>query len=76
MGMGRKRDTVYYVLPVGDVWLVRAIGFAAESYPSLEDALAAAERLTASGACVRVLGTSPPRHTDGPPTSELYAATA
>ena len=51
-----KRDAVYYVMPLGEIWLVRAIGSAAEAYPTLEDALAAAERLAARGAYVRVLG--------------------
>lgn len=50
-----KRDAVYYVMPMGEVWLLRAIGSAAEAYPTLEDALAAAERLAAKGAHVRVL---------------------
>jgi hypothetical protein len=63
-----KRDTVYYVLPMGEVWLLRAIGSAAESYPSLEQALAAAERLTAGGAHVRVLSgkIAPPQRTHAP----------
>lgn len=50
-----KRDAVYYVIPMGKSWLVRAIGYAADSYPTLEDALAAAEGLAARGARVRVL---------------------
>ncbi len=50
-----RRNTLYYVMPVGDVWLVRAIGSAADVYPTYEDALAAAARLRARGACVRVL---------------------
>lgn len=50
-----RRDTVYYVMPVGEIWLVRALGSAAEAYPTYEDALAAAARLIARGACVRVL---------------------
>ena len=50
-----KRDTVYYVMPMGEVWLLRAIGSRAEAYPTIEDALAAAERLSAKGAQVRVL---------------------
>ncbi len=50
-----KRDAVYYVMPMGEIWLLRAIGCAAEAYPTLEDALAAAERLAAKGAHVRVL---------------------
>ncbi|MBX3206096.1 MAG: DUF2188 domain-containing protein [Labilithrix sp.] len=50
-----KRDAVYYVMPLGEIWLVRAIGSSAEAYPTLEDALAAAERLAARGARVRVL---------------------
>jgi Uncharacterized protein conserved in bacteria (DUF2188) len=49
------RDAVYYVMPVGGVWLVRRIGCSAEVYPKLEDALAAAERLAARGGRVRVL---------------------
>ncbi|MDF2695693.1 MAG: hypothetical protein K0S65_4076 [Labilithrix sp.] len=50
-----KRNTVYYVMPLGEIWLVRAIGSAAEAYPTYEDALAAGERLRARGACVRIL---------------------
>jgi hypothetical protein len=50
-----KRDAVYYVMPMGEIWLVRAIGSAAEAYPTLEAALAAAARLSARGAHVRVL---------------------
>jgi hypothetical protein len=50
-----KRDAVYYVMPLGEIWLVRAIGSSAEAYPTFEDALAAAERLAARGARVRVL---------------------
>lgn len=50
-----RRDAVYYVMPIGEIWLVRAIGSAADAYPTLEDALAAAERLAKRGACVRVL---------------------
>ncbi|MCW5833516.1 MAG: DUF2188 domain-containing protein [Labilithrix sp.] len=50
-----KRDAVYYVMPMGEIWLLRAIGSSAEAYPTLEDALAAAERLAARGARVRVL---------------------
>jgi hypothetical protein len=64
-----KRDAIYYVLPMGEVWLVRAIGSAAEAYHSLEDALAAAERLAARGAHVRVLSRSDP-----PPSSIPGAA--
>ena len=57
-----KRDAVYYVMPMGEIWLVRAIGSSADAYPTFEDALAAAERLAARGAHVRVLsrgGSSP-----------------
>jgi hypothetical protein len=50
-----KRDTVFYVMPMGEIWLVRAIGSSAEAYPTKEDALAAAERLAARGARIRVL---------------------
>jgi hypothetical protein len=50
-----RRDAVYYVMPLGEIWLVRAIGSSAEAYPTLEAALAAAERLAARGAHVRVL---------------------
>ena len=50
-----KRDALYYVMPMGEIWLLRAIGSAAEAYPTFEDALAAAERLAARGARVRVL---------------------
>ncbi|MBX3214800.1 MAG: DUF2188 domain-containing protein [Labilithrix sp.] len=50
-----KRDAVYYVMPMGEIWLLRAIGSSAEAYPTLDDALAAAERLAARGARVRVL---------------------
>ncbi len=54
-----KRDSIYYVLPMGEVWLLRAIGSTAKSYPTLEEALAAAEQLTAQGAHVRVLSGKP-----------------
>ena len=50
-----KRDMVFYVMPIGDIWVVRATGSSAEAYPTEADALAAAERLTARGARVRVL---------------------
>lgn len=50
-----KRDTVFYVMPIGEIWVVRAIGSSAEAYPTEEDALAAAQRLRARGARVRVL---------------------
>lgn len=53
-----KRDRVYYVMPMGEVWLVRAIGSRAEAYPTAEDALAAAARLSAKGAHIRVLSRS------------------
>ena len=50
-----KRDAVYYVMPMGENWLLRAIGSSAEAYPTFEDALAAADRLAARGAHIRVL---------------------
>ncbi|MBX3230600.1 MAG: hypothetical protein KIT84_00170 [Labilithrix sp.] len=50
-----RRDTLYYVVPVGETWIVRAIGSAPERFPTLEQALSAAETLTARGANVRVL---------------------
>lgn len=50
-----KRGKVYYVMPLGEVWLVRGAGSRAEAYPTIEAALAAAERLSARGAHVRVL---------------------
>lgn len=50
-----KRDAVYYVMPMGEIWLIRAIGSSAEAYPTKQDALAAADRLVARGARVRVL---------------------
>jgi hypothetical protein len=50
-----KRDRVYYVMPMGEIWLVRAIGSSAEAYPTQEDALAAAKRLAEKGAHVRIL---------------------
>jgi hypothetical protein len=69
-----RRDAIYYVMPVGDVWLVRAIGAPAQVYAKLEDALAVAEGLSARGARVRVLArasgepalarTSPDHETD------------
>ncbi len=47
---------IFYVLPLGDVWLVRRIGSRAEAYPTKEDAVAAAWKLaSASGSRVRVL---------------------
>lgn len=50
-----KRDAIYYVMPMGEIWLLRAIGSSAEAFPTLDDALAAAEKLAARGAHVRVL---------------------
>ena len=53
-----KRECVYYVMPMGDVWLVRRIGsHRAEAYPTREDAIVDAQRLAkaAGGAPVRVL---------------------
>ncbi len=50
-----KRDAIFYVMPMGDIWLLRAIGSSAEAFPTQEDALAAAEKLVARGARVRVL---------------------
>jgi hypothetical protein len=67
-----KRDTVHYVLPLGEVWLVRAIGAPAEVYPTLEDALAQAERLAMRGARVRVL--SPEACSRGPTLARTNAA--
>lgn len=70
-----KRDSIYYVLPMGEIWLLRAIGSAAEAYSSLEEALAAAERLAAKGAHVRVLaGASPDLHRRASSDSELCPA--
>jgi len=57
-----KRDAVYYVMPLGEIWLLRAIGSSAEAYPTFEDALAAAERLAARGARVRVLSRGSSSH--------------
>lgn len=57
-----KRDAVYYVMPLGEIWLLRAIGSSAEAYPTFEDALAAAERLAARGARVRVLSRASSAH--------------
>jgi hypothetical protein len=67
-----KRDAIYYVMPMGEVWLVRAIGSSAEAFPTFEDALAAAERLAARGAHVRVLSrsTPAPRYTRPTDSSE------
>lgn len=50
-----KRDAIFYVMPMGDIWLLRAIGSTAEAFPTQEDAIAAAEKLVARGARVRVL---------------------
>jgi hypothetical protein len=61
-----RRDAVYYVMPLGEIWLVRAIGSSAEAYPTLEDALAAAERLAARGAHVRVLSRATDRSSIAP----------
>ena len=55
-----KRGVVYYVVPVGDRWAVRAAGSPAEMYRTLEEALAAAEDLTREGASVRVLRSAAP----------------
>ena len=55
-----KRDAVFYVMPMGEIWLVRAIGSTAEAYPTKEDALAAAQRLEARGARIRVLARPEP----------------
>jgi hypothetical protein len=54
-----KRDAIYYVMPMGEIWLVRAIGASAQAYPTLEEALGAAEQLAARGAHVRVLSRAP-----------------
>jgi hypothetical protein len=56
-----KRDAIYYVMPLGEHWLVRAIGSSAEAYTTFEAALAAAENLAARGARVRVLGRTDPQ---------------
>lgn len=53
-----RRDKIFYVMPMGDIWLVRAIGSSAEAYPTEADALAAAERLASRGARVRILSRS------------------
>jgi hypothetical protein len=53
-----QKDSVYYVMPLGEVWLVRRIGSRAEAYPTREDAIAAAVRL-ARGSHVRVLARAP-----------------
>lgn len=50
-----KRDAIYYVMPMGEIWLLRAIGSTAEAFPTLDDAIAAAEKLAARGAHIRVL---------------------
>lgn len=57
-GFRMKRDAIFYVMPMGDIWLLRAIGSAAEAFPTQEDALAAAAKLEARGARVRVLSRS------------------
>lgn len=67
-----KREKVYYVMPLGEVWLVRAMGSRAEAYPTIEAALAAAERLSARGARVRVLSGSAPV----PPLARANASAA
>lgn len=47
---------IYYVLPLGEVWLVRRIGSRAEAYPTKDDAVAAAWKMaSAAGGRVRVL---------------------
>jgi hypothetical protein len=61
-----KRNAVYYVMPIGEIWILRAIGSVAEAYPTFEDALAAAERVAARGGVVRVLG----RAGEGPSLSK------
>lgn len=49
------REGTFYVMPLGDIWLVRRIGTRADAYPTKEDAIAAAHRLAAGGGHVRVL---------------------
>ena len=71
-----KRDAVYYVMPMGEIWLVRAIGSSAEAYPTLEDALAAAERLAARGAHVRVLSRAPTHPVMSPGLASTTAVTS
>jgi hypothetical protein len=50
-----NRDGLFYVMPLGDIWLVRRIGTRADAYPTKEDAIAAARRLAPSPGQVRVL---------------------
>jgi len=50
-----NRDRLFYVMPLGDIWLVRRIGTLADAYPTMKDAVAAAHRLAAGGGQVRVL---------------------
>ena len=53
-----KRNSVYYVMPIGEMWLVRRIGSGrAEAYRTRDDAVACAHRIAkaAGGAAVRVL---------------------
>jgi hypothetical protein len=50
-----NRDGMFYVMPLGDIWLVRRIGTRADAYPTKEDAVAAAHRLAAGRGHVRVL---------------------
>ncbi|MDF2697554.1 MAG: hypothetical protein K0S65_5937 [Labilithrix sp.] len=47
---------IYYVMPVGDVWLLRDGERAPEVFPTFEEALAAAGRLMSRGSVVRVIG--------------------
>jgi hypothetical protein len=48
------RETLYYVMPIDDVWLVRRVGSRADLYPRREDAVAAALRLAATHDRARV----------------------
>lgn len=48
--------TVYFVVPVGDVWLVQGGRAPTTRYPTFQDALAAAGKLVSRGSTVRVIG--------------------
>ena len=63
-------EPVYYVVPVGEAWVVRAVGGIARHFGTLKEALACAEQ-SASRSRIRVLTRS-----DTAPSSTRLAAIA
>lgn len=49
-----ERETLYYVMPVDNFWLVRRIGARPAMYPNRDDAVAAALNLAATHGRARV----------------------